>query len=511
MMQRRRITFALAALLAALILVVPVSTVVAAKTYTITASAGTGGTIAPSGSVKVSSGDSQTFTITPDTGYRIVEVLVDGGSVGAVTSYTFINVVADHSIAASFVAPWIYFATPSALPGVEFGFNLHDFAPYATGVVWFDADGDGARDAEESQLTVTVNAAGSYGGGPLASPADALPGPYTVYADVPEGGAVEASAIFTVRGIILSPASGTSGTIIDVTGLGFATNRTGTVWFDSDGDSAIDAGEPQVAASTDSGGTLSPVSLTVPAIAAGSYYVRADMPAGGFVPDVSAGFTVLSAPTAAFTSDVQSGAPPLTVQFTDQSSGSLSSWAWDFDNDGAVDSTEQNPVHIYDAAGIYTVKLAVANAYGSDDEIKTDYISVWSTFTVTATAGDNGSIDPVGDVVVVEGGSQSFTFTAAIGYHVADVLVDGASVGAVTSYDFTNVTANHTISVSFATDVPEWDLNGDGVCNIGDVVVIGLHWGESGTPGWIPQDLNSDGVINIGDVVVLGLHWGETW
>ena len=33
----------------------------------------------------------------------------------------------------------------------------------------------------------------------------------------------------------------------------------------------------------------------------------------------------------------------------------------------------------------------------------------------------------------------------------------------------------------------------------------------TGTPGWIPQDLNNDGVINIGDVVVLGLHWGETW
>jgi PKD repeat protein len=513
MMQRKRITLTLVALLTAFILVVPLSTVLAAKSYTITASAGTGGTIAPSGSVKVNSGDSQTFTITPDTGYRIADVLVDGGSVGAVTSYTFINVMADHSIAASFIAPTIYFATPSALPGVEFGFNLYDFAPYASGVVWFDADGDGIRDAEESQLTVTVNAAGSYGGGPLASPADATPGPYTVYADVPEGGAVEASAIFTVRGIIPSPASGASGTVIDITGLGFATNRTGTVWFDSDGDSAIDAGEPQVAANTDSGGTLSPVSLTVPAVAGGSYYVRADVPSGGFVPDVSAVFAVLAVPTTAFTSDVQSGTPPLTVQFTDQSSGGPASWAWDFENDGTVDSTEQNPIYTYNAAGVYTVKLSVANAYGSDDEIKTDYISVLSAFTITATAGDNGLIDPSGAVVVVEGGSQSFTITAATGYHVEDVSVDGASVGAVTSYEFTDVTGNHTISVSFAADstVPEWDLNGDGVCNIGDAVVIGLHWGETGDPGWIPQDLNGDGIINIGDVVVLGLHWGETW
>ena len=48
------------------------------------------------------------------------------------------------------------------------------------------------------------------------------------------------------------------------------------------------------------------------------------------------------------------------------------------------------------------------------------------------------------------GASQTFTITPDTGYHVADVLVDGVSVGAVTSYTFTNVTANHTIAASFA-------------------------------------------------------------
>ena len=56
-----------------------------------------------------------------------------------------------------------------------------------------------------------------------------------------------------------------------------------------------------------------------------------------------------------------------------------------------------------------------------------------------------------------------------------------------------------------------WDLNGDHTCNIGDVVKLGLKWGLTGAPGWIPEDLNSDGVINIGDVVKIGLHWGQTW
>jgi parallel beta-helix repeat protein len=146
----------------------------------------------------------------------------------------------------------------------------------------------------------------------------------------------------------------------------------------------------------------------------------------------------VTAPVADFGSDVTSGDAPLTVSFTDLSTNSPTSWEWDFDNDGTVDSYEQNPTYTYTAPGTYTVKLTATNAAGSDDEIKTDYITV-------------------------------------------------------------------------ASPVPAWDLNGDHICNIGDVVSIGLHWNETGTPGWIPQDLNNDGIVNIGDIVVIGLHWGESW
>jgi len=74
------------------------------------------------------------------------------------------------------------------------------------------------------------------------------------------------------------------------------------------------------------------------------------------------------------------------------------------------------------------------------------------TWTIVASAGPNGSIAPAGSVVVNQGGSQAFTITPDPTYHVADVLVDGVSVGAVTSYTFTNVAANHTIAASFAID-----------------------------------------------------------
>jgi hypothetical protein len=71
-------------------------------TYTITASAGTGGTISPSGTVKVNHGSDQTFTITPNLGYHVTGVFVDGAAVGAVSSYTFTSVTASHKIAAFF-------------------------------------------------------------------------------------------------------------------------------------------------------------------------------------------------------------------------------------------------------------------------------------------------------------------------------------------------------------------------------------------------------------------------
>jgi len=73
---------------------------------TITASAGVGGTITPSGVVVVTYGDDQTFGIAADPGYRILDVLVDGSSVGAVANYTFTNVTVDHTIAASFQKVW---------------------------------------------------------------------------------------------------------------------------------------------------------------------------------------------------------------------------------------------------------------------------------------------------------------------------------------------------------------------------------------------------------------------
>ena len=71
--------------------------------YTIKATAGTGGSISPSGSISVREGRDQTFTITPDKGYAVANVKIDGKSIGAVKSYTFENVRRTHTIEVIFM------------------------------------------------------------------------------------------------------------------------------------------------------------------------------------------------------------------------------------------------------------------------------------------------------------------------------------------------------------------------------------------------------------------------
>ncbi len=82
-------------------------------------------------------------------------------------------------------------------------------------------------------------------------------------------------------------------------------------------------------------------------------------------------------------------------------------------------------------------------------------LSVNATFNVgakliiTATAGKNGSISPRGQVAVQPGASQKFIITPSHRHRITNVQVDGVSKGPITSYTFSNVTANHTIAASF--------------------------------------------------------------
>ena len=94
----------------------------------------------------------------------------------------------------------------------------------------------------------------------------------------------------------------------------------------------------------------------------------------------------------------------------------------------------------------------VINAGVSSDKTLTAVFAL-NTYTITATSGPNGRIDPSGSIPGPLGVDQTFTFFPDAGYHISDVKVNGSSIGNPTSYTFTNVTSNgNTIEVSFAPD-----------------------------------------------------------
>ena len=142
--------------------------------------------------------------------------------------------------------------------------------------------------------------------------------------------------------------------------------------------------------------------------------------AGGSDSEVKTGFISVNAlpgaPVAAFTATPTSGTSPLAVQFTDQSTGSPTSWAWDF-GDGNT-STVQSPAHTYSASGTYTVNLVASNAGGSDGEQKTGYIRVYDAGAIVLIITPESSTVPVGSV-------QTYTFTV-------NSLMDGLSGSNVT-------------------------------------------------------------------------------
>ena len=127
----------------------------------------------------------------------------------------------------------------------------------------------------------------------------------------------------------------------------------------------------------------------------------------------------------------------------------------------------------------------------SDSEIATLAGSPPMTYTITASAGTTGTINPSGAVIVNQGSNRPFTITANSGYQITNVNVDGSSVGSVSSYTFNNVVANHTIAATF-TPIATTNLTVSGVIannkvytgtttailNTGSAVLVGVLGGD---------------------------------
>ncbi len=171
-------------------------------------------------------------------------------------------------------------------------------------------------------------------------------------------------------------------------------------------------------------------------------------------------------PNADFSASTTSGNAPLTVKFTDKSTGSPTEWKWSF-GDGSALVTQYNPTYTYTKPGTYTVKETVSNAAGKDTEIKTNYITVKAApvkapvaaFSASPTSGniplkvqftDQSSNHPTswkwdfGDKSSSTEKSPAHTYSAAGTYTVKLTATNAAGSNTVTKTSYITVKAGST-------------------------------------------------------------------
>ena len=274
-------------------------------------------------------------------------------------------------------------------------------------------------------------------------------------------------------------------------------------------------------------------------------------------------------PIADFSADITSGNAPLTVQFTDESTAGTSpitNWQWDFDNDGTLDSSEENPIHTYSSLGTYSVKLQVTTAVGTDDTVKIDYITVSESPEGVQITAPNMSVEADANIQIpinisdVSGlGIISYDFTLTFDENVLDctgaqlsgtlsqnfsptvnTATDGqvtivaygttplsgsgvllylnfnvvGSAGSSTNLSFSSFMfnegipeANYDTPLNTVTIIsfPSYDINTDGLINILDIQIIAANYGLT-LPNY---DLDGSGTIDINDIKILINHFGE--
>lgn len=306
--------------------------------YPVTASAGTGGSISPSGTFFVSQGSAQTFTITPASGYSVGNVTVDGTSVGAVTSYTLSNVSAGHTISATFTqsSNASYTITPSA--------------------------GTGGSISPSTAVTVTAGGSQTF----TITPASG----YSIGSVLVDGTSIGAQASYTFSNV--------------------SANHTISATF-----------------------TQNPVPVTA------SYTITPSAGANGSL------------------------SPSSAVKVT--AGGSQT-----FTISPAANYRIQNV--LVDNVSVGTVASYTFSNVSANHTIAATFVSSSTAYSITASVQGSGKISPSGTVSVKPGASKTFLISASTGYRISSVSVDGTSVGAVSSYTFSKVSANHTITATFTSN-----------------------------------------------------------
>ncbi len=422
------------------------------SSYTITASAGSNGSISPSGDVPVFQGLDQTFTITPAFGYQVDDVLVDGASVGAVTSYTFTNVTANHTIHATFAVQTF---TITATAGANGSIN-----PSGNVIV---------NGGEDQVFTIAPNT-GYHVLDVLVDNVSIGPATSYVFNSVTANHTI--SATFEINTYLILASAGSGGSI----------TPSGNV-------PATHGSSQTFSITPNANYQVAEVFVDAVSVGAVTQYEFTNITTGHAIQAVFAPITHTITASAGSGGVIQPSGN-IAVNQGSNFTFNISAYPGYSIQDVLVDGGSVGAVSSYTFTNVLAGHTIAASF-------------VQNTYTITATAGANGTIDPSGAILVPGGASQTFNIIADPDYHVADVLVDGVSAGPLTMYTFGNVASNHTIEASFAINVYNIFAyaGANGSINPSGNVAVTHGNGRNFT---ITPDMN----YNIGDVIVDGVSQG---
>ena len=385
---------------------------VAVESYDITATAGEGGTITAEGladgKVSVTEGESAAFTIAANDGYEVSDVKVDGTSVGKRTSYTFENVTAAHTIEATFAFTNYTAANPFEFPTTK-GTTKTLEAEYATELI-----NSNDSDSDPSWPLSLADGDWASNGKFLNCMAYKDYAKYAYVATVP--------GTYTVTG----------------------TYR---------------AGAANKLAFSEENGKITATQVDCPSTSENSSLTVKTFTLTIEVTEAGAGTLVLTAPDTSKGPQLDKLAIVLTKTADEADLTELQTAITNAEAIlNAADKDKYSAAALVELQELVNAGKQLTTASSQTDvdakkaEITAKIADIQTQFTITATAGNGGKIAPTGATKVYKGTSKAFTITPNAGYHVDSLTVDGTAVNVVTEYTFSDVTANHTIAVTFAKD-----------------------------------------------------------
>ncbi|MDD1729308.1 MAG: PKD domain-containing protein [Methanospirillum sp.] len=386
--------------------------------FVINASAGSGGTISPSGLIQVTKGLNQTFNISSNLGMLIDDVTVDGESQGAVHSYTFPNVSSNHSINASFRVNYpSYFINATAGTG-------GNISPSGLVRVYKDNNQSFEITADTNYAIADILINNTTSLGPQDSPfvytfnsvlanqtivATFEEKSYYINASAGGGGSISPNGLIQVI-------KGSNQTFNISSNLGMLIDD---VTVDGESQGAVHSYTfPNV---TSNHSIYASFRVNYP-----SYFINATTGPGGNI-SPSGLVRVYKGNNQSFeiTADTNYAIADILINNT----------------------TSLGP---QDSPFVYIFNSVLAN------QTITATFEEEKSYFINASAGGGGSISPNGLIQVSKSSNQTFNISSNLGMLIDDVTVDGESQGAVHSYTFPDVTSNHSIYASFRVNYPSY-------------------------------------------------------